>query len=165
MIMVKRNRLRKTGAGAKKRTRLVRVPKEEIPEREQLIHPYLRTYGMVKTQEEKEKWSGGLRYFKNMPIEVVEQLMKKKFLNPKDRQNVSPTAQEMLDFMKKMKKLGFDVRAHGYEISADRDDTRVTIEGVMTADEDVIHDSKFRKEWVKFNAEADELNFKRSWWD
>lgn len=163
--MVTRSRLKRSGKGAKKRNRLKRYGKDDIPEREKIIHPYLSTYGNDQSQKAKESWFGGKRDFKNMPVNAVEKLMNKGFLDPDGNQNGSWTAKEMLGFMKDMKKKGFDVRAHGYEISADRDDTRITIEGLMTADGKPIKDFEFIEEWMKFNEGADEMDLTRSWWD
>jgi len=146
--------------------RRVGIHKHGIPAREKILKPYLYSYW--KKEYPKTKWSGGLRHISNVPLSVLEKLVKKDFLNLKEQQNYSPSTKEFMQFMKKWKK--HDIRAHGYEISAKRVDTRITLEGLMTPNFKRIDDLKFQKDWKKFNktggdAPADELSDTRSWWD
>jgi len=97
----------------------VKAGTDEIPEREQILAPYIDTTYY-------SKWFGGTRSFKKLPISKVELLIKKGYLHKGDAQNESPTAGEFLDFMKKWKK--YNVTSHGYEVSAAREDCRVSIE-------------------------------------
>ena len=78
--------------------------------------------------------------------------MEKGYIDPNERQNLSPTAEEMLGFC------GSDPKwyVHGYAVSPDRSDCRVTFEGVgstepLSADEAV--------EFVKIFRYASELQF------
>lgn len=81
-------------------------------------------YGRYR--EKKYKYGGTLHY-EGLTVGTMKELMDQKFLDPEERQNSSPTVQEIYDFMCTYP--GYT--AHGYTVSADRDDYRVSVEGVM----------------------------------
>jgi hypothetical protein len=68
----------------------------------------------------------GYGHFRGLPIEKAEQLLAERFLDPDEGQEFSPPALVFLDFMRRFP----GVTAHGYLIGPDREDYRVTIEGV-----------------------------------
>lgn len=109
--------------------------------------------------------SGGIRKFKNATVEQIKTLIDENFLAPSDRQNFSPTAGEFLDFMQNYP----EVRAHGYVVSPDRDDYRVTIEGLECPEFKLTEDSfGLYINFVKLCRHADELEINSelySWWD
>ena len=74
------------------------------------------------------KSSGGIQSFK-IGLDKLEALFVKKFINPKDRQNASPTNKQFFEFMKKHDK--YPLIAHGYAVSPRRNDYRVSIEGLL----------------------------------
>ncbi len=95
-------------------------------------------------------------------LETLEELVREGFIDPKERQNFSPTTLEFLEFMRKHP----GVVAHGYAVSPYRDDYRVTIEGLLVLPEDYHADLHY--DFEKFCQEADELKLGRclySWWD
>ena len=72
------------------------------------------------------EYGGGIRRFTAADACTIAKLIAFGFLDPEDCQNDSPTAAEFLEFMHEHQ--GF--LAHGYAVSPDRDDYRVTIEGI-----------------------------------
>lgn len=122
-----------------------------IDERDKFLSPYFTT----------KEYNGGWKHFSNVPLDVLKLCVKKKWLNPKSTQNNSPATSEFIKFLKSHS----EFTAHGYVISAERDDCRITIEGL----EGEAKDEKSALEFMKFNANADELtadnNHYISWWD
>lgn len=90
----------------------------EANEREQLVfnRPYdAENYRM-----------GGISHFDHMSVETAKKLLEKGYIDPQDTQNSSPTASEMIAFCDD----GTDKwYLHGYVVSPERDDCRVTFEG------------------------------------
>ena len=69
---------------------------------------------------------GGVRYFNAMSVDTAKKLLDLNFIDPDDAQNLSPTAQEMINFCDD----GTDKwYLHGYVVSPDRDDCRISFEG------------------------------------
>jgi hypothetical protein len=98
----------------------------------------------------------------SIPLAVLETLLAEQFIRPADRQNASPTAGQFLEFMRKHPV----VVAHGYAISRDRPDYRVTIEGLYVPAEDVT--PELRQAFSDLCHNADELMTEGdlySWWD
>ena len=110
----------------------------------------------------KKYGHGGTAHFEDMTAKTLGRLLRDKFADPEDAQNLAPTLQEFYDFLKTHK--GYTV--HGYTVSADRDDYRVSIEGLYkpvpasTPEE--------YQDFINFNKYADELqvqNYMYSWFD
>ena len=78
-----------------------------------------------------------------------------------DKQNEAPTLGEFLEFMK----LHPEFKAHGYIVSNDRDDRRITIEGLEGTAKDELSLTEF-KNLCEY---ADEFRCENgncfSWWD
>ena len=73
-----------------------------------------------------EGYLGGIKRFGGLTLDKLETLLKEKFADPDEAQNASPTIAEFRDFL-----LDYpSYTAHGYAVSDDRSDYRVTIEGV-----------------------------------
>jgi hypothetical protein len=88
-----------------------------LEERELLISPYYTSD------------SGDLRQFKRLPLEVLQKLIDGGFVDM-DEWNDCPGVDSLfLPYLEKHP----SYRAHGYVISADRDDTRVTVEGIESS--------------------------------
>ena len=68
-----------------------------------------------------------IRHFKSLDLKQLEDLIQNDFIELRERQNFSPSTAEFLEFMRKYP----DVRAHGYAVSHERDDYRVTLEGLQ----------------------------------
>jgi len=69
---------------------------------------------------------GGIRHFTDLDAKTLQELVDMNFADPEDKQNDSPTLGEILEFLKKYPAY----TAHGYSVSAERPDYRVSIEGV-----------------------------------
>lgn len=113
-------------------------------------------------KHDDEKWIGGVRHFDNLTLSQLESLIKNNFIDLEDRQNYSPTAEEFLNFMQ----IHPDVTVHGYAVSHDRKDYRVSIEGLSFRGEvcdnllfDFIHLCRLADEFVANRTEL------YSWWD
>ena len=90
-------------------------------EREQIV--FHRHYD-PKVYEERY----GISKFKDLPLDVIKQLIEKGYLDPDDYQNCSPTVSSIVKFVEEHDPANW--RFHGYVVSAERDDTRVSIEGI-----------------------------------
>ena len=104
---------------------------------------------------------GGCARFVGMTYKTLKTLVDKGYADPADDTNGSTTLGEYLEFMKEHPRF----KAHGYVISNDRDDRRITVEG-LEAERVTI------KEMVAFtdlDRMADEFeatqSYCRSWWD
>lgn len=75
-----------------------------------------------------KKYGGGLRRFDELTLEQIDCLEDESILDLSGSQNDSPSAGEIIQFLRNRKTDGW--YAHGYCISPDRPDFRVTIEGV-----------------------------------
>jgi hypothetical protein len=95
-------------------------------------------------------------------LPVLEKLVEERFVDPESRQNASPTVQAFLEFMRKYP----SVTAHGYVVSPERPDYRVSIEGLFVAKKKVTPELK--QEFINLCKDADELRMDGdlfSWWD
>jgi hypothetical protein len=110
-----------------------------------------------------ENWLGGCRHFSNLSLEQLEELVANKFIDLQDAQNCSPTVEDFLGFMKDHT----EFTAHGYAVSHNRDDYRVSLEGIefdgrVTSDRSV-------QDFVYLCRHADEFvwedNKLYAWWD
>ena len=108
-----------------------------------------------------KSFSGGCASFSGMTYKTLQELVDKGYADPEDSQNDSTTLGEYLEFMKKHPRF----KAHGYVVSNDRNDRRVTIEGLeagqVTPDE--------LQDFINLDRYADEFeamqSYCRSWWD
>ena len=73
-----------------------------------------------------DAYIGGVRYFENLSLDTLKTLLEKKYIEADERQNNSPTTAEIKAFMERYP----DYTAHGYAVSINRRDYRVTLEGV-----------------------------------
>ena len=100
-----------------------------------------KKYNRVLTEEEQKERAeiiregceifggkGGEDYasYQGMAAETARKLIDEGFANPNDSQNEAPTFEEMTEFCEKHPQF----RLLGYVIGGDRDDARVTAEGV-----------------------------------
>ena len=75
----------------------------------------------------KKTYSGGIRRFDGITKDQLKLLLDKKFINPDEKQNACPSVSQIYEFMTKYP----DYQAHGYAVSPEREDYRVSLEGVM----------------------------------
>ena len=72
------------------------------------------------------KYLGGCESFKGLTLEALDLLLDEDFIDPEECQNCSPTTMEFKDFMDMYP----ECTLHGYIVSPERHDYRVTIEGL-----------------------------------
>ena len=94
--------------------------------------------------------AGGIQYFDGLTAEILQVLIDEGFADSDEGFNNAPTTGEFLTFVK----LNPEFVMHGYVVSPERSDYRVTIEGVKgTID---LRSDAF-VEFVKMFREADEF--------
>ena len=114
----------------------------------------------------KDHYMCGCRRFE-CSFSKMKQLIEEGFIDPYEAQNDSPTTEEFMEYAENFKDVYFEC----YAISPDRDDYRITIEGIdinIPADE---HDLVAMA--VQFFRYADEFSFDyyggfytlHAWWD
>lgn len=105
---------------------------------------------------------GAFFYFQNLPPEVLETLIAEQFADPEINQNDSPTIGEFLAYMKEHP----GCNCHGYAVSIDREDYRVSLEG-LDQRSNLSHEAEIH--FLKFCHGADEINTEsegyHAWWD
>lgn len=105
---------------------------------------------------------GKIIKFKNLSFNKLKTLKQQNFLDPNETQNDSPTIQEIMDFMEINPKF----TAHGYAISPNRDDYRISIEGVYLQGG---YTKKELKNFTKLFNDADDFQIKDTelyaWYD
>lgn len=107
---------------------------------------------MIFGSYESSKYCGGIRRFKGLNLDTLKMLVQKNFAEEEEAQNYAPTTAEIIEFMSKHE--GYT--AHGYAVSIERGDYRVTLEGVS---KDRAADSAEELEEFKtLFKEADTLN-------
>lgn len=95
---------------------------------------------------------GGIQRFSGLTAEKLSLLVKEKFADPTETQNNSPTISDFLNFLKKNP--GFT--AHGYVVLPEREDYRVSIEGVEWSGTESLS-PKSMQEFVDMFRDADEF--------
>lgn len=76
---------------------------------------------------DKTKYMGGIRRYSNLDVATLNYLIAMGFADPQDKQNEAPTIEEFLQFLEKHPKF----TAHGYVVSSEREDYRLSVEGVQ----------------------------------
>lgn len=94
----------------------------------------------------------GIKRFEEIDIKILETLLVQKYINPSDSQNASPTAKEFFQFMCEYP----SVKSYGYAVSPERDDYRITIEGIYVLNKDIT--PSLKKDFMKFCESADEIS-------
>jgi hypothetical protein len=131
--------------------------------RDELLKPFFE-------QEDKEMarygftpgYSGGIRRYSGLTVEVLEQLIAEGFVDVNERQNESPSIAEFLEFAKLTPQSVFLI---GYAVAKDRSDYRLSVEGVICPTGHAHKTAEFKARWKKFGHNADEKSVKRLWWD
>lgn len=105
---------------------------------------------------------GGIRHFENLDADTLKQLLDEGFIEPEEVQNYSPTTMEFYEFISAHP----NFTAHGYAVSPNRDDYRITLEGIECHES---CDAKTMREFIELCRFADELSmndeYMYAWWD
>ena len=96
------------------------LEKSRVDAREQIV--FGRNY------DPKHYEYGGVASFSDLPLGKIEELVNEGFLSLRERQNASPTVAEYIAFVKDHNPNNWSF--HGYVVSPDRNDCRVSIEGI-----------------------------------
>ena len=75
----------------------------------------------------EDSYFGGIRHFIGLTYNKWERLLDLRVADPEERQNCAPTCGEIMEFIREHP----NFTAHGYTVSPNRDDYRVSIEGVF----------------------------------
>jgi len=107
-------------------------------------------------------WMGGIARFENLSLSQLKELIDNNFIDLEDCQNSSPSVGEFYEFMKSNPKF----TAHGYAVSHERSDYRVSIEGVSC---NKPYTKKELADFVHLCRRVDDLVIEDkklySWWD
>jgi hypothetical protein len=132
-----------------------KLTKKQIKERDVLI------FG-----EKTPNWSkckGDVIRFQNLALSELETLVKKGYIELDENQNDSPSTEEFLEFMRQYPA----TLGHGYVVAPDRDDERVTLEGIAVQRADVT--PELFRAFVQLCRCADEFTDNDgglyAWWD
>lgn len=109
-----------------------------------------------------EKVSSGTMSLERIDVKTLELLFRERFIDPNEKQNESPTAIQFLSFMQKYPV----VLAQGYVVSPNREDYRITIDGLSV--QPSYASGELKLAFFEFCKDADELNIEdglRAWWD
>ena len=74
----------------------------------------------------EDRYMGGVRHFSCIDTETAHKLMDNGFLDPQEYQNCSPDVKDLVEVAEKYP----EMYLFGYTVSPDRDDYRVSIEGL-----------------------------------
>ena len=99
---------------------------------------------------------GGIERFEAMGVDTLRTLFEEKFIDPETQWNGSPKEGEFLEFLEKHP--SFTV--HGYVVSPDRSDCRVTVEGVYKGSDPTYEELV---DLVKYFRLADEFDLSVGW--
>lgn len=109
---------------------------------------------------------GGIRYFTGMGPKTLRNLLEEGFAEGAERHNAAPPIAELLGFMEAHP----GVFAIGYAVDPERDDYRVSVEGLVLA---FPYTDEQERSFREFCGSADELFLTdsvvghglRAWWD
>lgn len=106
---------------------------------------------------EELDYIGGMERFDELKLSQIEQLLENNIIDLDDRQNNAPTAGELINFVKKHP----EYNLFGYCITPDRDDFRITFDGIGGPE------GVDTTDFMHFECNADEfiLNPPYAWWD
>ena len=120
--------------------------------RDEILEPYFRD----------GDYRGGIRSFRALTLQVLEELIAADFISLDEAQNNSPTVFELANFMRQHP----GMTAHGYAVAATRDDYRATLEGLEF---NGAVSRELERAFVREFHHADELtvedNCLHAWWD
>jgi len=110
----------------------------------------------------KDKYSGGIRPYDALTVEQLKDLHESGFLDLETAQNYSPSIGEFIEFMENHD----NFVAHGYVVSVERDDYRVSVEGIKKegdiSEQDIIDFATFARYADDFICDKEKLY---CWWD
>jgi len=120
--------------------------------------------------EEPVEYKGGIASFEEMTVQTLKNLIALGYADPESTQNDSPTIAEFVKLMERHTDANSFLGAHGYVVSFERDDYRVSVEGVegtVQHTEGLLDVLAICKSADEFEVESDfNVGFTvRAWWD
>lgn len=116
-----------------------------------------------------KEYIGGVKHFKDLPLELLELLVLENHLDGEDKQNEAPSINELIAFARQMKEKGYDFYFGGYAVSPSREDYRVSIDTIMIEyyfNNDNYINNKLIKNFFKLADETIiEQNYFKFWYD
>lgn len=125
-----------------------------------------------------KKSFGGIIRFNNLTVEQLEEISKVEGVDLYDKQNEAPTLKQFLEFGENVTRFSLlnldgELYYEGYLVDADRNDSRITIDGIAIKNVSVKEDpedlDELKSDFKRFARKADELdiedNYMRAWWD
>ena len=116
---------------------------------------------------QEEKYCGGIRRFEGLSASKLRQLVEEGFADPEDKQNYAPTLMEFLRFAEEHTHVTFS----GYAVHPEREDYRVSVDGM----EMITMDVREASDAINFLRGADEFDSEfqpdgltatiSAWWD
>ena len=71
-----------------------------------------------------------IQHFDRLSLKTLKILLEEGFVDPQETQNCAPSVDEMYMIGQELEALGAEVTFHGYAVSPNRDDYRISLEGV-----------------------------------
>jgi hypothetical protein len=121
---------------------------DHVQERDKIV------FGKSLSQKD---YGGGIKHFAGLTHQRCQSLINHNHTDPEDRQNDAPSFAQITDFLQRNPSF----TAHGYVVSPEREDYRVTLEGVESDDDSDID------EFCRMFHDADEfeVSLPRAWYD
>jgi len=112
---------------------------------------------------EKDAGDGkyGVRHFANLDANTLEKMIELGFADPEEKQNEAPTIGEFLEWMK----VNPSYKAHGYVVCVERNDYRLSVEGVDGCGKDWEEVRRFQLMFQDADEFDIEENYQRAWYD
>jgi len=124
------------------------LTQEQFDDRDEMMRPFLRVgFRSEYTGRSVEEISrGDIVRYEGLELDTLRELVEKGYADPMDRQNSAPNIKEFIELMQANPGL----TAHGYVVSRQRDDARISIEGV---------EGPLRPECLHMLSRADEIEY------
>ena len=97
------------------------LTEDQFDERDAIMSKYRRMEAPFNGS-----FCGGVCYYTDLDLKTLELLVEKGYADPEERQNSAPSIGEIMDVMRRNPGL----TAHGYYVTRERDDARISVEGV-----------------------------------
>ncbi len=117
---------------------------------------------------QKVRYDGGIARYEGLNAERLGQLVAEGFADPEECQNDAPSIGKFLAFMRREPR----ALAHGYVVSPQRSDCRVSVEGLrlsFTENDDGKERARLTRAFTNMCAGADEFRVDSdtlyAWWD
>ena len=116
-----------------------------------------------------KEYIGGVRYFKNLPLELFELLLLENHIDHEEKHNNAPNIRDLMIFAKQMKDKGYDFYFGGYATSPSREDYRVSIDTITIKyyfdNSNHLNNRVIKKFFENADEQEEDTNYFRFWYD